>query len=57
MFPKIKPPRSHVPHNGKGLIGGVEKLDQMRMSGVKMDLPVHPVDITPPHPHRLRKRF
>ena len=56
MFPKVRPPKSHVPHNGRGIIGGAEKIDELRMSGFKTELP-HPIHLTPPHPARLRKRF
>jgi hypothetical protein len=35
MFPKFKTPKSHVPHNGKGLVGAAEHLDEMSMGNVK----------------------
>jgi hypothetical protein len=56
MFPRFKPLKSHVPHNGCGIIGHAEQLDEMKMSGFKTEM-VHPVHLTPPHPARLRKRF
>jgi hypothetical protein len=54
MFPRVKSMKSLVPHNGHGIIAHVEKLDEMRTSGINTGLP-HPIQMTPPHPARMRR--
>jgi hypothetical protein len=61
MCPKLditrtKPNPFKVAHSEGGFMNHAEKAENWREAGTIMPVGMHPIHLTPPHPHRLRKR-